>query len=101
MTHELASEPHLDHLGTQLSKACCQGLATTYPRRTLTPILPAAFSSLFLLSLELLKEMEGEEHGGDSLQLRVREPDFLLRCLVLLLTNKASVACYFFPSSKR
>lgn len=60
VTHELASEPHPDHLQTQLSKAYCQGRAATYPRLSLTPILLATFASPSLLSLELLKEVEGD-----------------------------------------
>lgn len=83
-----------------------QGWATTYPRLSLTPTLLATFSSPFLLSLELLKEVEGEGHNCDLLfavfTFRVGEPDFLLKCFAFLLTNKAtSFACYFSPSSKR
>jgi hypothetical protein len=46
-------------------------LLPIHPSLSLTPILLATFSSPFLLSLELLKEVEGEEQSPDPLQLRV------------------------------
>lgn len=46
-------------------------LPPIHPSLSPTPVLLATFSSPFLLSLELLKEVEGEEHGHDPLQLRV------------------------------